>query len=141
MVQLLSSQATRNITITELQVNTSLSISAPASVVQGTSFTISGLLIRNDTGGPVQNASITVSYNGNIIGVATTGGDGEYLITGTIPNPGSYTLKAQFGGMSLGGITLSPSTASMRIGATGVTLSPSLILLGAFIAYMLTRRS
>ena len=140
MVQLLSSQATRNITVTVLSVNTSLSISAPASVVQGTSFAISGILIRNDTGGPVRNASITVSYNGNIIGIATTGVDGDYLITGTIPSPGNFTLKAQFGGMSLGGLMLSPSMASMRIGTTGVAISPGILLLGIIGAYLLTRK-
>ena len=128
MVTLLPSQATRNISVTMADVSTSLTISAPSSVQVGASFTISGILIRNDTGGPVSNASIVLSYNGSPLGSASTGVDGDYLRTVNIPTSGSFTLKASFSGMSVFGA----SEASTNISIGG--LIPSTTLLFPFIA-------
>ena len=111
MVNYLPSQATTSITVTALDVATSLTISAPASVVQGQSFNISGILVRNDTGFPIPNEEISINYNGSPIGTGTTGVDGDYLITGSIPSVGIFTLTANFAGAERPGLTLLPSMA------------------------------
>ena len=133
------SYASRGIVVEAADVDTTLTISAPASVAVGQSFAISGILIRNDTGGPVVGANIELKYNNTALGNATTGVDGDYLRSVSIPTEGSYTLKASFGGMNVGGLSLAPSLASKltRVlkAAEG---NPLLILIGIALAIFLT---
>lgn len=101
MVTLSPSSATRSITVEPLEVATSITISAPSTVKLGESFSITGILIRQDTGGPVPNALIKLYYNGSSIGSVTTGVDGDYIKSGvTFLNAGTWTLKATFAGGS-----------------------------------------
>lgn len=117
MVNYLPSQATTQITVAAINVATTLSISAPPNIVQGQSFNISGILIRNDTGIPISNAPIDVRFNGSPFGSGTTGIDGDYLINGSIPTVGTFTLTADYAGETRPGLTLLPSFAK-----TGVAL-------------------
>jgi len=127
MVTLLPSTATRTITITPADVATSLTISAPSSAKKGASFSISGILIRNDTGGPVPYASISLSYNGTNLGSTTTGVDGDYLKTVSIGAEGTFALKAYFAG----GSGYAASEAQSRISVsvpTPITTIVSIVL-------------
>jgi len=121
MVTLSGSSATRSITIQPLDVATSITISAPSSAKKGASFTISGILIRNDTGGPVPSASISLSYNGTSLGSATTGVDGDYLRTVSIGAEGTFTLKASFAG----GSGYAASTAQRSVSVREEVLPPA----------------
>lgn len=131
MVNYLPSTATRAITVLAAEVGTTLTISAPDSVIQGVAFNISGILIRNDTGAPIPNALISILYNGTPVGSGNTGIDGDYLITGTIPVAGTFTLTANFAGMTVPGLALSPSSAYKGIGTIGEpSMLPILLVLG-----------
>ena len=124
MSTLLPSSASRNITILAPDVNTSLTISAPSSRNPGESFVISGMLIRNDTGGPVPNASVSLTVDGGSIGSVTTGVDGDYIKSTSINTPGTHSLRASFAG----GSGFAASTASQNI-SVGIieSLTPILI--------------
>lgn len=138
MVTLLPSQATRNISVAELDVGTSLSISAPASVAQGAGFEISGILLRNDTAGPVPYVSIALSYNGTSLGSATTGLYGDYSKSVSIPSVGAFTLTASFAGAS--GFMGSEAFKNISIG--GLIVSSALLIpvfIGGLIAYLSRR--
>lgn len=140
MVTLLPSTATRTITITPADVPTTLTISAPTSAKKGASFPISGMLIRNDTGGPVPFASITLRYNGVSLGSTTTGVDGDYLKTVSIGTEGTFTLKAAFAGGS--GYAASEAQTKLSVGDLVVPITNLLvgvaapILTGILIVYM-----
>ena len=135
MPYLLPSQATRSIQILAPDVSTSLSISAPASKKTGESFAISGILVRNDTGGPVPNASIALKYNGTSLGSATTGVDGDYLRTVSIPSVGTFTLTASFGGMTVAGVYLGPSDSysAIAVEVPGGLLGLLVLLVGGYL--------
>lgn len=118
MVKFLPRTATRPITITVKEVATILTISAPSSAEQGASFLISGQLRRADTGVGILGAPITLTYDGTLIGTATTGPGpsppatyGYYSISATIDVAGAFTLTAKFLGMEVAGVTLRESTA------------------------------
>ena len=82
------------------------------------------MLIRNDTGGPVPNASVSLTVDGGSIGSVTTGVDGDYLKSTSISTPGTYSLSASFAG----GSGFAASTASQNI-SVGIieSLTPILI--------------
>ena len=138
MVTLLPSSATRSITIQPLDVSTSLTISAPSSAKKGGSFVISGILIRNDTSGPVTGASITLSYNGTSLGSATTGVDGDYLKTVSIGSEGTFTLKANFAGGS--GYAASTAQSVVRVVALAIA-TPIIIMVTQLVTGLLLIRS
>jgi hypothetical protein len=107
---------------------TRLSISAPATVVVGEPFTISGKLeyeydVNAWTG--IGNMTISLYYDGNKIADTTTGSDGSYSYPVSIKTPGKYTLKAVFAGYALTyayeGLILAPSSASLTLGTEGVS--------------------
>ncbi len=141
MPYLKSSSASRGIIVEAADVNTTLSVSAPSTVQVGQSFSISGILIRNDTGGPIIGASISLKYNGTSLGSATTGVDGDYLKTASIPIVGSHSLQASFGGLTVAGLYLSPSNAekSMRI-MDLAAVNPLLILGALALGYMVLKK-
>ena len=127
MVTLLPSTATKTITITPADVATSLNISAPSSAKKGASFRVYGQLTRNDTGVAVPGAGINLSYNGQSIGTPTTDMQGVYDISMSIPNEGTFTLKANFAG----GSGYAASEAQSRISVsvpTSLTAIVSIVL-------------
>jgi len=89
--------------------NTRISISAPSQVGANVPFTISGKLEYESSPGvwsPLAGKTVSIFYNGTKIADAVTLSDGTYKVSAKIPTPGSYTLKAQFGGEGLGTLGL-----------------------------------
>lgn len=131
MVNFLPSQATTTITVTVLDVATNLTISAPASVIQGQLFTISGQLTRADTGAALVGETILVSYNGQMRGSPVTDVQGAYTLNTLIPEAGSFTLMANFEGSTRPGLTLLPSQAPRGVGVSLLSEQVILALLAA----------
>ena len=77
---------------------TNLTIFAPEKVAAGELFSVTGILTEKETGIPIQNQPIELSYNGRILGAAMTRLDGDYLLEVSIPESGVWTLKADFYG-------------------------------------------
>jgi len=104
---------------------TSLTISAPSNVAVGTPFTVTGKLTFREGGVdyPLQDRTISLSYNGVSLGSTTTGIDGTYNITVSIPEPGIYTLKASYAGES--GFYPTKATSTLQI--ISPKLMPALI--------------
>ncbi len=121
MVQYLSSFATRTITVLTAEVGTTLTISAPASTIQGQPFLIEGVLKRVDTNAPLDGENIVLSYNGVNLGTALTRdieGSIKYQAQVQIDDVGEYTLRAEFAGSTRPGLTLGPSNASKGLGVS-----------------------
>ena len=97
---------------------TRISISAPDSVVKGSTFTVSGKLEYND---PVYGwkglggRTVTVYWNGNVFGSGRTDSEGKYSISGKIDQTGTFTLKAVYGGEGF----FAPAKAIMTLIQTG----------------------
>lgn len=138
MVQYLSSSASKIITVLVSEIGTTLTIAAPSEVTPGESFEIYGQLTRNDTGEAIPNASISLSYNGNPLGSVTTDMQGVYGIPASLPSPGTFTVRADFAGMTVPGLTLGASSASRRIGLAAPSVLP-LVLLGIAVIAILGR--
>lgn len=139
MVNYQSSYATRTIAVLAAEVGTTLSILAPASVTQGAIFEIYGQLTRDDTGAAIQNASIALSLNGSSLGSAVTDMQGVYRIAASISDPGTYTLRADFAGMTVPGLVLGPSSASRGIGLVEPNVL-GLLALAAIVVYAVTAK-
>ena len=137
MVTLLPSKATKSITVITLEVETTLTIIAPSEVVLGIPFGISGYLTRDDTGAGIPDATVTLSYNGTLLGSDTTSVDGHYLLTGSIiPTAGTFTLTASYAGSA----GLGASSASRSIGSLGEpSMLPLLAVLG-LVAYAVLKK-
>ena len=140
MVRLLGSQATRNITVTLADVGTTLTITAPSSVDPGQIFLVAGSLTRNDTGLPLNQQIVKISFNGTSLGTAITDANGLWLRNVSIPSSGSFTLRAVFDSVVIGGLSFSGSSISLPIRTAGLAISPGLLLLGVIGAYLLTRK-
>ena len=139
MVNYLPSSATRTITVLTAEVETTLTITAPASVSQGDLFNIYGQITRNDTGAAIPNVSISVSYNGTPLGSKLTDMQGIYTLPASIPTAGTFTLRASFAGMTVPGLTLGASSASRRIGLAEPSML-SLLALAGLIAYAVMKK-
>jgi hypothetical protein len=84
---------------------TRISISAPARVAPGETFTINGKLEYESYSGvwsPLAGKTVSLYCNGAKIADVTTGSDGSYSRSTEIPNFGTYTLKAAFAGEGFG---------------------------------------
>ncbi len=131
---------TFNVTLTPItppvEIATTLTISAPSSVVEEEPFNVSGILSETDAGIRIPNQPINLSYNGNILGSANTDVDGRYLISANILSPGTYTLTAQFSGAT--GLNSSAATVGIRIGTTSIEIAPLLALLGGGLVLVLS---
>jgi len=82
---------------------TRLYLVVPASATAGQPFSVSGRLVYVDETGkenPVANMQVEIYWNGNKATVATTGSDGFFNTSITIPNPGKWTVKGVFRGGS-----------------------------------------
>lgn len=145
MVQYLSSYATRPITVTTAEVGTTLTITAPASVLQGQPFLIEGVLKRVDTNAPLAGENIVLSYNGIPLGTTLTRsleGSIKYMATVQIDDVGSYTLRAEFAGATRAGLTLGASWASRGIGLgePGAPNLLGLLALAGIVVYVATKK-
>lgn len=139
MVTYVSSYAQTPITVLPLEVGTTITITAPASVVQGTPFTVSGRLTRNDTGAGIPGQTVYLEYDTTPIGMPpVTDAGGYYSMTAQIDEVGSWYLTIGFYGATVEGLTLGPSSASMRIGLAEVNMLP--LLLVAVGAYLLLKK-
>ncbi len=130
MVNYLPSQATRSITVTSLDVATSLTVNAPTTIPQGVPFLIQGELKRSDTGASLSGETIALSYNGTPLGSTTTrliGDTIQYELQVSLDTVGSFTLKAEFAGSTRPGLVLLPSNARTIIGIPGIPEIPPLI--------------
>ncbi len=112
--------------------SSSLTISANSSVLVSESFNISGILYETATGIPIPNQLISLSYNGVTLGSATTGVDGNYLKSVSIPNAGVFTLKAYYAGSTI--FDASESSSNVRIGVPRDVTVLVLALLGVVVA-------
>jgi len=102
---------------------TRISISAPSQVTPGQTFTISGKLEYQSSPtawAGLAGRTVSLYYNGNKIADVTTGSDGSYSATASIPTSGTYTLKASYAGEGFG---LAPVLALLGIGVE-VPLEP-----------------
>ncbi len=134
---------TFNVTLTpkdEPSIQTTLTIEAPPLVDPGQTFNITGILTRNDTGAPIPNQTINLTYNGSNLGSTTTGIDGDYLKQASIPTEGVYTLKAEYPGTA--GYAASSKTIRMGVGVPliktpYIALAP--IVTGLALAYFFGR--
>jgi phage tail tape-measure protein len=110
--------------------NTRISISAPATVGKGQSFSVTGKLEYESTGAGVwtglSGKTVSVVYDSTTFGSATTGSDGSFSINGSIGTAGSFTLKATYAGEGLG---LSPAEAVVKLFTAG-EVEPALIEIG-----------
>lgn len=113
---------------------TSLTIEAPETVEPEETFSLTGILYETETGVPIPNQIIVLSYNGVTIGDAVTGIDGDYLMQAMIPTSGSYTIKASFTGT----LALGASASSSRVSTGGLSLAR--IAAVALIAFALLKK-
>jgi hypothetical protein len=124
---------------------TRITISAPDQVNAGQSFTISGKLEFQDVDGAwkgLANRTVALYYNGTSLGTATTGSDGSYSKSVSIPTSGTYTLKAVYAGEGFGlapaesilGITVGVPEFLWTAGALALAAAP-LIAVGGILAY------
>lgn len=141
MVYFKPDTATRTITVITPEVETTLTILAPASVLQSDPFLIEGTLKRVDTNAPLAGENIVLSYNGTPLGTTLTRsleGSIKYMATVQIDDVGSYTLRADFAGSTRAGLTLGASWASRGIGLGEPGLLPLLVL--AIGGYMVLKK-
>jgi hypothetical protein len=84
---------------------TSITISAPSSVLINEEFTISGVLKYQKTStewAGLAGKTVSIYRDATKITDVTTGSDGSYSCKTSISSPGSYTLKASYAGEGLG---------------------------------------
>ncbi len=148
MVNYLPSQVSATIVVTSLDVATILTISAPASIIQGQPFIIEGQLKRADTGALLEGENIALSYNGVNLGTTQTRaleGTIKYQAAVKIDEMGTFTLTANFAGSTRPGLTLGPARAQAPVTMPGfpeiTPLAGALIITTALIGvYMLAKR-
>lgn len=134
-------------------VDTTLTITvSPLKVTPGSKITITGKLTRNDTGAGLSGMTVDIYWRepSTKIASATTGSDGSYSATYTIPSgitAGTYYVKAVFGGYGIYAASLAEKTVTVtawmpiELKAELVT-SASAIIVGAFMTmYGRMRRS
>ncbi|GAI43934.1 unnamed protein product, partial [marine sediment metagenome] len=88
MVLYLPSTGTAIIQVLSAEVGTTLSINAPAEVIQGQSFDVFGVLQRVDTGEALAGEEIEFWQDGLFISSTLTASDGSYLFTHSIIDTG-----------------------------------------------------
>lgn len=142
MVTFLPSSASATIQISPLEVGTNLTISAPASATEGAQFQVTGILTRVDSGAGLGGETIDFTYNGTILGNATTNPDGTYQFTTQISESGSFTITAEFKGSTRPGLVFKGSKATTRVATLLETyLVPiAIVTLAAGLLYLLSRR-
>ncbi len=119
------SQNTRTIKVITPEVDTSLTIDAPAEVIAGEPFLIEGTLSRTDLNIGLSGETILLSHvdlTGNWVslGTATTGGLAGSIkyqkeTSISVPSEIPYVLKAEFTGSTRSGLSLGASNALASI--------------------------
>jgi len=145
MVNYLPSQASTQITVTTLNVGTTLSINAPANIIQGQPFDIAGVLQRSDTNMPLNGETIELSIDGSIVAstvTATMGTpagpqEGMYSFTQTIEETGTHSLVVDFAGSTRPGLTFLPSLARTGVILEGITPYLPYLIPVAILAWLL----
>jgi len=95
------SLVTSNAVMVAVAYPTRISISAPSKVPVGYPLEVTGKLEYESASGVwsgLAGKTVKVYYDGVLLGSATTGSDGSYMVRKAIPDPGTYTLKAVFEG-------------------------------------------
>jgi len=123
---------------------TRISITAPDRVVPGASFTISGKLEYESNSGvwsPLAGRTVSLYYNTTKITDVTTGSDGSYSASASIPSSGTYMLKASYAGE---GFALASALAQIKL-AVPESVKPLItplaaILVGGIVAIASTRK-
>ncbi|GAG75764.1 unnamed protein product, partial [marine sediment metagenome] len=95
MVQLLPSQATQQIIIYSPTVTTTITIDAPNDTWAGVSFVVSGQLKRDDYAQGLADQTVKLYSGATLLAQMQTSPTGWYNFNVSIPDPGSYTLKAE----------------------------------------------
>jgi len=134
MVNYLPQTATTTITVLTAEVGTTLTIWAPAEVIQGQPFLIEGQLKRADTGALLAGEEISISYNGtHLVTTPTRSIEGtiKYQAAVQIDEVGLFTLTASFAGSTRPGLVLGPSKAPRGV---GVSLLPAQVILALLAA-------
>jgi hypothetical protein len=161
-------EASRTVNVVPSSVATQLTITAPDTVVAGAPFTVSGRLTANNVG--IGGATIEIYVGTTLAARTTTGPDGSYSASITIPSPGTYTIRARFPGATIPPVrvldimagrsitlaytgfhypehvVLKPAEAEITIGGAGVARMPwhllalAIIALGVPVAVRLARR-
>lgn len=72
-------------------------LSVAVSSAGGTAVVISGQLLEQSNR-PIPGNPVLVRIDGNVVGVVTTGANGEYSVRAPFPAPGNHRAEASFGG-------------------------------------------
>jgi hypothetical protein len=161
-------EASKTVTVVPSTFGTKLTITAPDVVVAGAPFTVSGRLTVDTAG--VGGATIEIYVGANLVTRVTTGADGSYSATISIPTTGTHTIKARFPGATIPPIRaldimagrsitlaytpfhypeqvmLKPAEATITIGGAEVAgvpwhlLALAIVTLGAPLAVRMARR-
>ena len=146
MVQYLPSVSNEiSIIVRSAQVNTTLTLTGPAEIIQGQLIPLVASLKRNDTLAPIVGATVKFyqSLEGTFrqwvaVGSAVTRADGKANFVTTTIYAGSYYYKAEFEGAEMAGLSFLPSSGLWEYYVDGVNIVPILAVLG--LAYLLTRK-
>jgi len=120
--------------------NTRISLSAPSQVTTGVAFTVSGKLERETGSGTwsgLGGKTVKIYYDSTLAATVTTGSDGSYSASITIPTSGTYTLKAAFDGEGIpASATLAVSTIPLplQVAQLAAAVAPLAALLAAALA-------
>lgn len=147
MVTYLPSFATTTISVLTAEVGTTLSINAPADVIQGQPFEIFGTLQRTDTNAPLDGEEIELWVDGvfvssmltTVIGTPAGPAFGAYQFFHIIADTGVHTLEVKFLGSVRPGLALGSSSASRRIGLAEPSIIP-LVVLAGIVAYVVLKK-
>ncbi len=143
MVTYLPSYDTKTVTIVaappvEEEVPTSLTLDGISGTPQaGDSFTVSGTLIRTTMpGGGLAGFPVRISVNGSTVRTVTTQSGsfvaGVFEASISIAEAGTYTIRADFDGATVSGMSFAPSSGSTVLGIEmGDILSALPVIIGA----------
>ena len=144
MVNLLPSQATRQIAIYAAEVPSTITIEAPNDAYEDATFQVTGKLTRADSGAGIADKPVKLYSGTTLLATANTSATGNYLFNVSIATPGTYTLKAEFEGAEVTGYIkrVLGSSAKATIGKASLeTLKPYVIPAVAVVvaAYLLKK--
>ena len=74
----------------------------PSSPIEGDAFTVSGNLLRDDTGARLPGETIRISIDGTPLSSTQTNASGAYSFSVTVFSPGNHTMTVSYSGGSCG---------------------------------------
>jgi len=130
---------------------TRISILAPDSIAPGETFIITGKLEYESAEGVwsgLAGRTVSLFYNATHITDVTTETDGSYTASASIPETGTYTLKASFAGEGLAfarafavlGLPVEVSPELVNYATYALAMLPVLTVGGAIVYNELTKR-